>query len=605
MAPVTGSSSSTPVAESEGTPGNHGLSPRAAAVLVFGSSAAVLVVEIVALRLLAPYLGLTLETSTMVIGIALTAIALGSWLGGRMADQVDPRRLIGPSLGVSGAVVALTPAVLRTTAEWAAPLLLLIAAGTILVPGALLSAVTPIVTKLRLTSLAETGTVVGRLSGVGTVGAIVGTVLTGFVLVSRLPVSGILIGLGTLLVLGGALAEWRTRGWTGTPALTLVVIAGGLATTVAPGACDTETKYHCARVVADPDRDGGRTLVLDGLRHSYVDVDDPTFLEFEYVRAIASVVDSAFPEREPLAAHHVGGGGLTFPRYLAATRPGTRSLVSEIDGGVVRINRQQLGLRSGRGIDVRVEDGRLGLRRLDTDSRDLVVGDAFGGVSVPWHLTTEEAMRDVRRVLGEDGLYVANLIDHGSMAFARAEVATLSEIFEHVALVGEPADIGLDPTATPWAATWWCSPPTGRSTCVRPRKRWTPGRPAGRSPPATTSPPGSATPNCSPTTTHPSTSSSRPTARRPASDRTHVQALPTHLNKLPRYVCRCPARRWPSHQCRQETRRVVTLGVDDIIRSAALGRGEKRHREQRGSRPRGGHRVAWGCRRSRIARCGG
>ncbi|GGK77552.1 hypothetical protein GCM10010094_43470 [Streptomyces flaveus] len=449
MAPVTGSSSSTPVAESEGTPGNHGLSPRAAAVLVFGSSAAVLVVEIVALRLLAPYLGLTLETSTMVIGIALTAIALGSWLGGRMADQVDPRRLIGPSLGVSGAVVALTPAVLRTTAEWAAPLLLLIAAGTILVPGALLSAVTPIVTKLRLTSLAETGTVVGRLSGVGTVGAIVGTVLTGFVLVSRLPVSGILIGLGTLLVLGGALAEWRTRGWTGTPALTLVVIAGGLATTVAPGACDTETKYHCARVVADPDRDGGRTLVLDGLRHSYVDVDDPTFLEFEYVRAIASVVDSAFPEREPLAAHHVGGGGLTFPRYLAATRPGTRSLVSEIDGGVVRINREQLGLRSGGGIDVRVEDGRLGLRRLDTDSRDLVVGDAFGGVSVPWHLTTEEAMRDVRRVLGEDGLYVANLIDHGSMAFARAEVATLSEIFEHVALVGEPADIGLDPTATP------------------------------------------------------------------------------------------------------------------------------------------------------------
>ena len=115
---------------------------------------------------------------------ALTAIALGSWLGGRIADQVNPRRLIGPSLGVSGAVVALTPAVLRTTAEWAPVMLLLIAPLTILLPGALLSAVTPIVTKLRLTSLAETGTVVGRLSGVGTVGAIVGTVLTGFVLVS-------------------------------------------------------------------------------------------------------------------------------------------------------------------------------------------------------------------------------------------------------------------------------------------------------------------------------------------------------------------------------------------------------------------------------------
>ncbi|MFI1352647.1 fused MFS/spermidine synthase [Streptomyces sp. NPDC020898] len=442
---MTGSSSS-PV--DEDTPRHHGLGSRTAAVLVFGSSAAVLVVEIVALRLLAPYLGLTLETSTMVIGIALTAIALGSWLGGRIADQVDPRRLIGPALGVSGAIVALTPAVLRTAAEWAPAVLLLIASLTLLVPGALLSAVTPMVTKLRLTSLAETGTVVGRLSGVGTVGAIVGTVLTGFVLISRMPVSGILIGLGALLVVGSALVEWRTRRWSTTPALTLVVVAGGLATLVAPGSCDTETKYHCARVVADPDRSSGRTLVLDGLRHSYVDIDDPTFLEFTYVRAIASVVDTAFPEGEPLTAHHLGGGGLTLPRYLAATRPKTRSLVSEIDSGVVRINRDQLGLRTEAGIDVRAEDGRLGLRQLDAGSRDLVVGDAFGGVSVPWHLTTVEAMTDVRRVLNEDGLYVANLIDHGALAFARAEAATLSETFAHVALVGAPADIGLDPTAS-------------------------------------------------------------------------------------------------------------------------------------------------------------
>ncbi|MFF8196190.1 fused MFS/spermidine synthase [Streptomyces bobili] len=437
-------SSSPRVAENP--PRNQSLGPRSGVVLVFGSSAAVLMVEIVALRLLAPYLGLTLETSTTVIGIALTAIALGSWMGGSIADQVDPRRLLGPALGVSGAVVALTPAVLRTTAEWAPMTLLFIAALTILVPGALLSAVTPMVTKLRLTSLAETGTVVGRLSGVGTVGAIVGTVLTGFVLVSRLPVSGILIGLGTLLVVGAALVEWRTRGWGRTPAFALVLVVGGLAATVAPGGCDAETKYHCARVVADPDREGGHTLVLDGLRHSYVDVDDPTFLKFTYVRAVAAVVDTAFPEGEPLAAYHLGGGGFTFPRYLAATRPGTRSLVSEIDDGVVGINRDELGLRSEAGIDVRVEDGRLGLRRQDADSHDLIVGDAFGGVSVPWHLTTVEAMDDVRRALNEEGLYVANLIDHGDLAFARAEVATLAETFEHVALVGEPADIGLDPT---------------------------------------------------------------------------------------------------------------------------------------------------------------
>ncbi|MFE2977719.1 fused MFS/spermidine synthase [Streptomyces sp. NPDC059258] len=432
-------------------PRDLALGARAAAVLVFGSSAAVLVVEIVALRLLAPYLGLTLETSTMVIGIALTAIALGSWLGGRVADQVDPHLLIAPALGVSGVVVALTPLLLRTTAEWSPALLLLVASATLLVPGALLSAVTPFVTKLRLTSLAETGTVVGRLSGVGTFGAIVGTVLTGFVLVARLPVSSILIGLGALLVVGAALVGWRARRWRRASAVALAtVVAGTLATGFAPGGCDAETRYHCAQVVADPDRDSGRTLVLDGLRHSYVDVEDPTYLKFAYVRAFASVVDTAFPERAPLTAHHIGGGGLTYPRYLAATRPGTRSLVSEIDPGVVRIDRDRLGLgpSATTGIDVRVEDGRLGLRRLAAGSHDLVVGDAFGGVSAPWHLTTSQALGDVRRALDEDGLYVANLIDHGRLAFARAEVATLAATFPHVALLGKPADIGLDPTAS-------------------------------------------------------------------------------------------------------------------------------------------------------------
>ncbi|MFF9299437.1 fused MFS/spermidine synthase [Streptomyces sp. NPDC014764] len=441
--------SSSPVAE--GTRSRPGLGPRAAAVLVFGASAAVLVVEIVALRLLAPYLGLTLETSTMVIGIALTAIALGSWLGGRIADQVDPLRLLAPALGVSGAVVALTPAVLRGVAEWARPLLILVAALTILVPGALLSAVTPLVTKVRLTSLAETGTVVGRLSGVGTVGSIVGTVLTGFVLLSRLPVSGILFGLGALLVVASVPVGWRLRGRSGTApaALALVLAAGGLAASVAPGGCDAETRYHCAEVVADPAREGGRTLVLDGVRHSYVDAGDPAHLEFTYVKAVASVTDAAFPEGMPLTAHHLGGGGLTLPRYLAATRPGTRSVVSEIDDGVVRIDRERLGLRPQPGIDVRTEDGRLGLKRLDTDSLDLVVGDAFGGVSVPWHLTTTEALTEVRRALAPDGLYVVNLIDHGEQAFAKAELATLREVFAHVALLGEPVDIGLARTGAP------------------------------------------------------------------------------------------------------------------------------------------------------------
>ena len=116
---------------------------------------------------------------------------------------------------------------------------------------------------------------------------------------------------------------------------------------------------------------------------------------FAYIRVIASVTDAAYPPGEALRAYHLGGGGLTLPRYLADVRPGTHNLVSEIDAGVVEVDRERLGLRTGPLLDVRVEDGRLGLRRLPDDSRDLVVGDAFGGVSVPWHLTTREAMREV------------------------------------------------------------------------------------------------------------------------------------------------------------------------------------------------------------------
>ncbi|SDS89065.1 Spermidine synthase [Nocardioides scoriae] len=416
----------------------------AAGALVFGSSAAVLVVELVALRLLAPYLGLTLETSTLVIGVALAAIALGSWLGGRSADVVLPRRAIAPLLSVSGAAVALTPFVVRGAGALGDGSLLLLAAGLcIIVPGALLSAVTPMVTKLVLTDLHETGSVVGRLSGIGTAGAIVGTVVTGFVLISRVPVSWIMVGLGVVLLLAAVVVEVGVRRRPPVQPLVLVLL-GGLGAVVAPGSCDAETTYHCAQVVEDPDRPSGRLLVLDGLRHSYVDLDDPTHLEFGYTQALAGVVDGLLPGDEPLRAYHLGGGGLTFPRYLAATRPGTTSVVSEIDPGVLRVDAERLGARTGPDLEVRVEDGRRGVTRLPDASRDLVVGDAFGGVSVPWHLTTREAVAQVERVLTPTGVYAANLIDFAPLGFARAELATLRQVFDHVALAAEPDTLTRD-----------------------------------------------------------------------------------------------------------------------------------------------------------------
>ena len=425
----------------DGGPGARpGLGPWAAAALVFGSSAAVLVVELVALRLLAPYFGLTLETNTMVIGLALTAIAAGTWAGGWSADRVAPRHLLGPLLGISGAAVALTPTLVRTAAASGNPgLLLVMSTLSILVPGALLSAVTPVVIKLRLTSLQQTGSVVGHLSGVGTLGAIVGTVVTGFVLISRVPVSGILVGLGIALLVTSVAVQVSDRRGRGDVVLALVVALAGLGAATSPSGCDVETTYHCLAVTADPDRPSGRTLVLDGLRHSYVDVEDPAYLEFAYVEAMASVTDTAFAPGEPLAAYHLGAGGLTLPRYLSARRPGTTSAVSEIDAGVVAADVRLLGGSLPEGVDVEVEDGRLAIADLAPDSLDLVVGDAFGGVSVPWHLATVQAVGGLDDALAEDGVYVANLIDFGPLDFARAAVATTADVFDHVALLAEPS----------------------------------------------------------------------------------------------------------------------------------------------------------------------
>ncbi|MBJ7453831.1 MAG: fused MFS/spermidine synthase, partial [Blastococcus sp.] len=415
-----------------------------AAVVTFLSSGAVLVMEIVGLRLIAPYVGVTLQTSTAVIGFALAAIALGAWTGGAVADRSDPRRLIAPLMVAGGALVIAILPLVRFTGDLVsgadAGAVLLLAAVAVVVPAALLSAVPPMVVKLQLSNLAETGAVVGKLSGIGTLGAIAATFVTGFLLIAVLPSSAILVGTGAVTVLAGlALGVVLQRG-SGVRrrvpvALVLLAVAGSLLAAVAPTPCEEETAYHCARVVADPERDSGRVLVLDTLRHSYVDLDDPTYLEFEYVRAIASVADASFPADEPLSALHVGGGGLTLPRYLAEVRPGTTSRVVEVDPGVVDIDREQLGLETSDALRVDVADGRVGLEEETAGERDLVVGDAFGGLSVPWQLTTREALELVDRALADDGVYAVNLIDNPPLGFVRAELATLRDVFEHVVLL--------------------------------------------------------------------------------------------------------------------------------------------------------------------------
>ncbi|GAA2705800.1 hypothetical protein GCM10010429_15190 [Micromonospora olivasterospora] len=422
-----------------------------AAFLVFLSSGAVLVLETVSLRLVGPYVGVTLQVTSSVIGIALAAIAYGAWTGGWLADRRDPRTLIAPVLVLAGIATAVTLPVVRYAGEvlrgGAASAVLLLTALAVFVPAALLAAVTPLVVKLQLADLRRTGQVVGRLSGIGTLGGITATLLTGFVLVAALPSSAIVLAVAALLVVTGvALGAYLPRRGRPGPARTRAALAVlGMAGTglaiLAPNPCDVETAYHCARVEADPDRPSGRRLLLNSAQHSYVDLADPTHLEYAYTQWIGAAADVAAPAGRRLDAVHLGGGGFTMPRYLTATRPGTDNLVFEIDGGLVELDRRELGVRTGPELRAVVGDARVLLGEEATDSRDLVVGDAFGHLVVPWHLATREMAAEINRVLRPGGTYVQNVIDYPPGRFVRSELATVAAAFRHVALVAPPAAI--------------------------------------------------------------------------------------------------------------------------------------------------------------------
>jgi SAM-dependent methyltransferase len=218
------------------------------------------------------------------------------------------------------------------------------------------------------------------------------------------------------------------------------VLAGALV--AVPGRCDVDTVYYCASVRTDPADPAVRVLVLDDLDHSAVHLADPAHLRFGYTRRFADAIDTAFAAGHPLDAVHVGGGGFTMPRWLAATRPGSASTVLEVDAGVVELGRRELGVGDIPGVDVRIGDARSLLAEIPDASADLVVGDAFGARSVPWHLATAEFAAEVHRVLRHDGVYVLNVIDHDPMHLLAAEVATLADRFPHVAVLARPEQLG-------------------------------------------------------------------------------------------------------------------------------------------------------------------
>ena len=183
------------------------------------------------------------------------------------------------------------------------------------------------------------------------------------------------------------------------------------------------------------------TLRVGRTDQSYVDLDDPLRLEFDYVQRLVDVLDSVAEREQRLRVIHVGGAGMTLPRYVAATRPSSAQIVLEPDTELTAFVRRNLPLPTRSGIKVRGTDGRRGIAGLRDGYADMVIIDAFVGARVPAELTTAEFLADARRALSDHGVIIINLTDRGPLCYARRVLAGVHLAFPHVLLCAESSTL--------------------------------------------------------------------------------------------------------------------------------------------------------------------
>ncbi len=212
----------------------------------------------------------------------------------------------------------------------------------------------------------------------------------------------------------------------------------------APGETSNQvdTGVGHAELLRDAGRPAAWMLLVDGVPQSHVDLDDPGYLDFEYVRRLGHLIDTTAPAGQPLRVLHLGAGALTLARYVAATRPASQQVAVDLDATLVDFLRLRLPLpRVGHGgrIRVRVGDARVVLEQLPAGSFDVVVADVFAGGRTPAHLTSAEFTQAARRALREGGVFAANVADGAPLAHARAQVATVRAVFPHACLIADAA----------------------------------------------------------------------------------------------------------------------------------------------------------------------
>ncbi len=465
-----GSAEPTPIRQRGTGPTDRSVSFARCAFLAFFAGVAVLLVEVTAARIASRMVGNSVYTWTAVIGAVLAGLCLGNVIGGRMADRHGPRRVLSIALLSSSILTAATIWTPIPLAIWAShpgdslpTWIILGAAVAWLIPSAALGAITPAVARAAVQGDGRDGRRIGILYAINTLGAVTGSVLTSPLLVPLLGIPAALLVTALALALAPRLVGGRIElPWVA--GLVLVTAAALLPLSVTPAVSlgmslgvredrdavfVLESRYGNVRVqalggteYAPPGRPRTRSLVLDGLVHGLVDLDDPTWLGYGYENVYAALTERLLPHDRLARTFFIGGGTYTFPTWLLKRRPNAIADVSEIDPAVTKACRRVLALDDRPGLSIFHEDARTFVRDLPADAPayDLVYGDAFNDVSIPFHLTTVEFTRAVASHMTPEGVYLMNVIDsRSSGAFVGALVTTLKQVFPHVAVLSPDA----------------------------------------------------------------------------------------------------------------------------------------------------------------------
>ena len=452
-------------------------------VIIFFSSACIMVVELVAGRLIARYLGSSLYTWTSIIGVVLAGMSIGNCIGGKLADRWRPERSLGwlflaASLSCVICLI-LNNLVADSQREWTMIFPVRVIFSTLisfLVPSMLLGTISPVTAKMALDRSKTIGSTIGSVYAWAAVGSIVGTFATGFFLIAALGSRGVVlliaVGLGLIgLCFGPRRVIHGTWVLFVASLLWLSQTSSAIAFETACRyglqegernetwseerreweahweKCDfaREGSYQFVRVFDESvyDEEKGaprklRGLLLDYLIHGYVDLNDPSYLNYSYEKVYAEVANIVVGDKTEVAALFLGGGTYTFPRWVHWRWPSAICDVAEIDPLVLEANHEALGLDRKTTIRTYLMDARMAVEQLPLGRHyDIILGDAFADLSVPYHLTTVEFQRKLAGRLKPHGVLMQNLIEdyeRGGLLLG-AYMLTLKEVFKHVYIV--------------------------------------------------------------------------------------------------------------------------------------------------------------------------